>query len=121
MVLAALNANEQQTHDELVKKVNQKLNGDTDYLFLNDKELKNLLKQFVRCSLCDVEDIKMLYTEQTKEEFTPTVNDEYEEMDEYGRTPYIRSIIEEVKEEMRQRQSKEHSPITDPTPLPLHR
>ena len=111
----ALSAGETITREELAKRVQERLNE--EYTILSGEELEALLKQVVKCSIFDIKEPISFYMEE-REEFTPeeSIKAKEEEVDEFGRTPYIRSLIEQAKEEMRQKRNTERD--QDPTPNP---
>ena len=120
IVEAALSASEQLTREELASRVNQRLNE--EYTVLSSEELENLLKLCVKYSLRDIVEPETIYMEP-QEEFTEesNIHRDEEEKDEFGRTPYIRRLIEEAKAEMCLNRNNEITECDQkPTPPPFH-
>lgn len=112
LVTEAINASGKFDKDELMQKVSQRMSDDQDYTVLSKEELDAILHLFVRTTIeMDYEE-RFYNTESNNEEFGKQEPEEKEDIDEFGRTPYVRRIIEEVKEEMRQAHNKEQEELS---------
>ena len=84
------------------------MSDDQKYVVIDGSELDNFLSYVAFQTLKSyLEKPEIMICEREIEDFPSTETKKEEEIDEeqkdeYGRTPYVRRIIEEVKEEMRQ-------------------